>query len=60
MLQHCWKLLQGSEKWRFRDQEAPPKKGAPVNLEDDDDSDDGPRGGRNKRKSTEESWRNIV
>uniref|UniRef100_A0A8R7QDH6 Uncharacterized protein n=1 Tax=Triticum urartu TaxID=4572 RepID=A0A8R7QDH6_TRIUA len=36
LLQHCWNLLPENEKWRLRDQEALPKKGAPVNLEEDD------------------------
>lgn len=53
MLHHCWRLLKDSEKWRVRDKEYPPKKGAHVNLEDDDDSDDAPRGGRNRGKPGE-------
>ena len=34
----------------LRDQEDPQKKGALVNLEDDDNNDDAPKGGRNKNK----------
>jgi hypothetical protein len=48
VLQHCWKLLEHSEKWRLRDQETPPKKGAFVTLDDSDDSDE--TKGRNKGK----------
>lgn len=50
MLQHCWLLLKVRERWRLRGNEAPPKNGAFVNLKDDDDSDDAPKGGRNKGK----------
>ena len=46
MLQRCWNLLPENEKWRLRDQEALPKKGAPVNLEENDAQ----KGGRNKGK----------
>ncbi|KAM0895252.1 hypothetical protein ACQ4PT_023970 [Festuca glaucescens] len=46
-LHHCWKILENSENWKLRDQEAPPSRnGAPIAL--DDDSDDAPGGGRNK------------
>ena len=48
MLQHCWKILEFSEKWRLRDQEGPPKRGSLSKMEDDEDSDDAPKGGRNK------------
>ena len=34
----------------MRGQEAPPKKCALSNMEDDEDSDDAPKGGRNKDK----------
>ena len=47
LLQQCWKVLQHSEKWRLRDQEAPSKKSALVPLDDDEDSD-APKGGGNK------------
>lgn len=47
-LQHCWKLLKDSEKWRLRDEEAPPSKKARSSSpsvddsgDDDDDDDDG-------------------
>ena len=53
VLQYCWNLLEKSDKWRLRGQEAPPNKGALVNLEDDYDSDDAPKGGRNKGKPDE-------
>ncbi|KAE8784320.1 hypothetical protein D1007_42103 [Hordeum vulgare] len=39
-----------SEKWKLRDKEDPPKKGSLVNLEDNEDSEDAPNGGRNKGK----------
>ena len=44
VLDHCWKLLQHSEKWKLRDQE--PKKGE-IRVEDDSDDE---QGGRNKNK----------
>ena len=50
MLQHVWKILENSEKWSLRDQEGPPKKNALSKMEDDEDSDDAPKGGRNKDK----------
>ena len=34
----------------MRDKESPPKRGVKLEVEDDDDSDDAPRGGRNKGK----------
>ncbi|PNT75148.1 uncharacterized protein LOC112268620 [Brachypodium distachyon] len=55
-LQHCWKVLEFSEKWRLRDKEAAPKKGAFVQLDDDNDDDDddeendAPKGGRDRKK----------
>ena len=36
-LHHCWKLLENSEKWKLRDKEAPPAKGALHELDDDED-----------------------
>jgi hypothetical protein len=48
VLQHCWKLLEHSEKLRLRDQETPPKKGVFITLDDSDDSDE--PNGRNKGK----------
>jgi hypothetical protein len=37
---HCWKLLEHSEKWKLRDQEAPPsRKGATISLDEDDDDE---------------------
>jgi hypothetical protein len=40
-LQHCWTLLEDSEKWRLRDQEAPPPKiGSAINLDEEDEEDD--------------------
>lgn len=47
VLHHCYKILEHSNKWRLRDQEAPPKKGAFTQM-DDDESDK--EGGRNKGK----------
>ena len=45
LLDHCWKILQHSEKWKLRDQE--PKKGE---IRVADDSGDEEEGGRNKNK----------
>jgi hypothetical protein len=46
-LHHCWKILEHNQKWKLRDQEAPPPRtGAPIPF--DDDSDHAPTGGRNK------------
>jgi hypothetical protein len=40
VLQHCWKLLEHNEKLSMKDQEAtPPKKGALIILDDDEDND---------------------
>jgi hypothetical protein len=36
-LHHCWKLLEFSEKWKLRDKEAPPAKGALSQLDDNED-----------------------
>ena len=36
-LHHCWALLEHSEKWKLRDKEAPPAKGAMAQLDDDED-----------------------
>jgi hypothetical protein len=46
-LQHCWKLLEHVDKCKLREQEAPPKKGALLQL---DDASDKENGGRNKGK----------
>lgn len=46
---HCWELLKKSEKWKVRDNEAPPKRGAFSKMEDEDDDDEAV-GGRNKNK----------
>jgi hypothetical protein len=35
ILQHCFKLLEHSENWKIRDREAPPARGALVDLEDE-------------------------
>jgi hypothetical protein len=38
ILDHCWKLLENSEKLKLRDQEAPPpRNGDPISLNDDSD-----------------------
>jgi hypothetical protein len=42
-------VLEHSEKWKLRDQEAPPKKGAFITLDYPEDSDDA-KGGRYKGK----------
>ena len=49
-LGHCWHLLKDSEKLSLRDNESPPKKGSLVNLEDDEEEDEPPKGGINKGK----------
>jgi hypothetical protein len=46
-LQYCWKLLEHVDKWKLRGQEAPPKKGALLQL---DGASDEENGGRNKGK----------
>lgn len=46
---HCWELLKKSEKWKVRDNEAPPKRGAFTKMEDEDEDDEAV-GGRNKNK----------
>jgi hypothetical protein len=38
--QHCYKLLEHSEKWKIRDREAPPARGALVELDDDEEEDE--------------------
>ena len=43
LLDHCWALLQRSEKWKLREME--PKKGE-VNLIDDEDDEGGRNYGR--------------
>ena len=50
MLQHCWKILKFSEKWKLRDQEGVPRRGSLFKKKDDEDSDDAPKGERNKDK----------
>jgi hypothetical protein len=39
-LQHCYKLLEHSEKWKIRDREAPPARGALVELDDEEEDDE--------------------
>ncbi|KAE8806789.1 Lactation elevated protein 1 [Hordeum vulgare] len=48
-LEHCWKLLKDSEKWKVIEKESQPKRGALTKMDDDDDDeeDDIPR---NKNK----------
>jgi hypothetical protein len=51
VLQHCRKLLEHSNKWTLRDQEAPlPRKGAPITLDHEEEKDDepAPEVGKNK------------
>jgi hypothetical protein len=40
VLQHCYKLLEHSEKWKIRDREAPPARGALVELDDEEEEDE--------------------
>jgi hypothetical protein len=40
ILQHCYKLLEHSEKWKIRDREAPPERGALVELDDEEEEDE--------------------
>ncbi|KAE8768240.1 Lactation elevated protein 1 [Hordeum vulgare] len=47
-LEHCWKLLQHSQKSQLIEKESPPKRGSLTKMDDDDEDDDGPR---NKNKS---------
>ena len=60
-LEHCWKLLQNSEKWKLIDKESPPKRGSLTKMDDDDEDDDGPRTSpmetRRPRTRTREKWR---
>jgi hypothetical protein len=49
MLHYYWKVLEQSDKWKLRDEEAPPKKGACITLDDWEDSDDA-KDRRNKGK----------
>jgi hypothetical protein len=39
-LQHSYKLLEHSEKWKIRDREAPPARGALVELDDEEEEDE--------------------
>jgi hypothetical protein len=39
-LQHFYKLLEHSEKWKIRDREAPPARGALVELDDEEENDE--------------------
>jgi hypothetical protein len=40
MLQHCYKLLEHSEEWKIRDREAPPARGALIELDDEEEKDE--------------------
>ncbi|KAE8811731.1 hypothetical protein D1007_11531 [Hordeum vulgare] len=62
--EHCWVMLKNSEKWKVRDKEAPPKKGAFTLLDDEDDDEEERNKGRpdgttkakdNMRKDSEAS-----
>ncbi|KAE8773985.1 hypothetical protein D1007_53684 [Hordeum vulgare] len=62
--EHCWVMLKSSEKWKVRDKEAPPKKGAFTLLDDEDDDEEERNKGRpdgtkkaedNMRKDSEAS-----
>jgi hypothetical protein len=54
VLHSCSNWLEHSEKWRLRDNEALPKKGA-LTILDDDESDHEEEGGTLKRRSP--PWR---
>jgi hypothetical protein len=47
--QHCYKLFEHSEKWKIRDREAPPERGALVELDDDEEKDELEAKENNKR-----------
>ncbi|KAE8815129.1 Lactation elevated protein 1 [Hordeum vulgare] len=34
-LEHCWKLLQHSQKWELIEKESPPKRGSRIEMDDD-------------------------
>jgi hypothetical protein len=40
MLQHCYKLLEHSEKWKIRDREASPARGTLIELDDEEKEDE--------------------
>jgi hypothetical protein len=40
VLQHCYKLLEHSKKWKIRDREAPLARGALVDLDDEEAEDE--------------------
>jgi hypothetical protein len=40
VLQHFYKLLEHSEKWKIRDREAPLARGELVELDDDEEEDE--------------------
>jgi hypothetical protein len=40
VLQHSYKLLEHSEKWKIKDREAPPARGALVELDDEEEEDE--------------------
>jgi hypothetical protein len=48
-LQHCYKLLEHSEKWKIRDREAPPVRGVLVDLDDEEEEDELDAKKNNKR-----------
>jgi hypothetical protein len=39
LLHHCFELLEHSEKWKLREQEAPSVRGAFVQLDNDEDDE---------------------
>jgi hypothetical protein len=57
-LQHCYKLLEHSEKWKIRDREAPPARGALVEL-DDEEEDDELNANKNKKRPMVSTRRKI-
>jgi hypothetical protein len=48
-LQHCYKLIEHTEKWKIRDREAPPARGALVELDDEEEEDELNANKNNKR-----------
>jgi hypothetical protein len=55
VLQHCYKLLEHSEKWKIRDREAPLARGALVDLDDDEEEDELKA---KKNKKGPDGWKN--
>jgi hypothetical protein len=56
-LQHCWRVLEHTEKWKLREEEGNPRKGALIKL--DDEEEEGTRGDRKepRRLKNGSRWR---